>query len=295
MSDIIKRYLINNKVSVTVAVTTDMVREAQKIHNTSHVASAALGRTLTACAIMGAGFKDTKHKLSATINGGGPIGSITVAANAKAEVKGFVSNPNVFVQPKANGKLDVGAAVGKDGFITVIKDIGLKDYYVGKTELISGEIAEDFANYYLKSEQTPSIVYLGVLVGKDGDIEKASGLVVTPMQDADDALLAEVEMCAPLISELTSMVDTMPLDEIIKIIFVGLNVEAMPGSECTPKYLCDCSRERFEGGIISLGKKEIESIINEDGQAEIVCQFCNKKYNFNKEELQKLLNEATRA
>ncbi|MBE5759418.1 MAG: Hsp33 family molecular chaperone HslO [Clostridiales bacterium] len=293
MSDIIKKYLINGQVNVTVANTTELVREMQRLHHTSHVASAALGRTLTAAAIMGAGFRKSEHRLSLTINGGGPIGTITAAANAMAEVKGFVTNPDVFVPiNEANGKLNVGAAVGNDGFITVVKDIGLKDYYVGKTELISGEIAEDFANYYLKSEQTPSIVYLGVLVGKDGNIEKAGGMVVTPMQDADDALLAEVEMCAPLITEFTSMLDTMPLDEILNIIFVGLHVEAMPGSECEPKYVCDCSRERFERGIISLGKKEINDIIEEDGEAEIVCQFCNKAYHFNKEELQALLAEA---
>ncbi len=294
MSDIIKRYLIEGKVNVTVAVTTDLVREAQEIHNTSHVASAALGRTLTACAIMGTGFKDNDHKMSVTINGNGPIGSIIVAANAKAEVKGYVSNPNVFVPVREDGKLDVGKAVGKDGFITVVKDIGLKENYVGKTELVSGEIAEDFANYYLKSEQTPSIVYLGVRVNPNGTIEKAGGILVTPMQDADDDLLNQVELCAPLITEFTGMIDTMPLNEILKIIFVGLHIDEMPGSECVPKYHCDCSRERFEGGIISIGRKEISAIIEEDGQAEVVCQFCNKKYNFTKDDLTKLLAEATR-
>lgn len=292
MPDIIKRYLINGKVSVAAAITTALVSEAQKIHNTSHVATAALGRTMTASAIMASSFKENEHNMSVTINGNGPIGQITVVANGREEIKGCVSDPNVFVPLNSRGKLDVGSAVGKDGFITVIKDIGMKDYYVGNTELISGEIAEDFANYLLKSEQTPSIVYLGVLVNPDGSVLNAGGMFVTPMQDADDALLAEVEKCAPLINEFTSLIATMSIDEIVKLIFVGLDVEAMPGSEKVPVYHCDCSEERFERGIISLGKKEIMDIIKEDGQAEIVCKFCNKKYLFDKNKLEKLLFEA---
>lgn len=291
--DMIIKAITKDGLSVIAARTTNLVEQARKTHNTTPVCSAALGRTLTAGAIMALGLKSDDAKLTVIIKGDGPTGSIVVTANNKSIVKGYIDNPYVDIPIReADYKLDVGKAVGQNGQITVIKDLGLKKPYVGKVELVSGEIAEDIAYYFMVSEQQPSVVSLGVLVDTDESIKSAGGIFVQPLPNCSEESIEFVESKLNEIAAFNkTLSDGKNPEEIIKDLFSDLDLQILEMIE--PQFKCDCSKERIEEVIISMGANEIKNIIETDAEAEVVCQFCNKKYKLNKEELISLLFKAT--
>lgn len=272
-----------------VAVTTNMVEKARKIHNTSPTATAALGRTLTAAVMMGAMMKNPTDKLTLRINGGGPIGTILAVADNKGKVKGYVGNPYADLPSRKDGKLDVGGVVGKQGTLTVIVDYGLKEPYVGQTNLVSGEIAEDLATYYVVSEQQPSAVGLGVLVDRDITVRAAGGYILQLMPNVPDEDINVIEKAISKMEPVSNLVDMGLSPEEIMEKLVG-SFEMRILDKIDVEYKCDCSRERIENILISLGKEELQDMIEKDGKGEVICHFCNTKYNFTKEELQELLS-----
>lgn len=289
MSDkIIKFLAYDGRVSIICANTTQLVEKARITHDLSPVAVAALGRTLTIASIMSSNMKNEQDKLTIQIKGNGPLGGIVVVANKSPKLKGYVQNPLVDIPLNENGKLDVGGAVGKDGYLNIIKDIGLKDPYIGMVPLITGEIAEDFTNYFATSEQTNTAVALGVLVDSNG-VKKSGGYVVTPMPDATEDDLFILENRIKEAKTISKMLDeNMTLEEIAKDITGDVNVKVIEDN-IVPIYECDCSKEKIERGLIAIGKKELQDIINTQGNINTQCHFCNKEYNFSKEELEKLL------
>ena len=267
---------------------TDVVEEARRNHQTSPTASAALGRTLTIGLMMGYMMKNDKDKLTVKINGGGPLGTILVTSDNKGNIKGYVDHPEVDVARKENGKLDVGAAVGINGKITVIKDIGLKDPYIGTSDIVTGEIAEDLALYYFLSEQTSSAIAAGVLVNPDESIKSAGGLIVQPLPDISDECIKKLEELFAKMKSVSEYFDTEnSIEDIVSDIFTDFDIKI---TEKIPvQFKCDCSNERIDGVLVSLGKEELEKIIKEDKGAEITCSFCSKKYKYNEEELEKIV------
>lgn len=285
---IIKMLAYNGRVAITCSLTTSLVEKARRIHDLSPVATAAFGRTLTIASIMAVNMKNEKDKLTVQIKGNGPLGGIVVVANNFPKLKGYVQNSLVDM-PLRNGKLDVGSAVGKEGYLNIIKDIGLKEPYIGMVPLVSGEIAEDFASYFAKSEQTNTAVSLGVLVNKDG-VKASGGYVVTPMPDATEDDLFILENRIKEAKPISQMLDEkMTLIEIAKDITGDENVKVIEDN-IMPIYECDCSKEKIEKGLISLGKEELQNIIDTQVKIETVCHFCNQKYVFTKDELAKLID-----
>lgn len=285
---IIKFLAHKGMVSVKCIDSTNIVEEARKIHDLSPTCTAALGRLLTMASLMGADLKEEEDSITIQVKGNGPIGTLTAVTDYKGNVKGYVINPRVDIPLNNIGKIDVGKAVGNSGMMYIIKDIGLKDPYVGMTPIVSGEIAEDFTNYFAKSEQTPSVVALGVLVNKDG-VKSAGGYQISLMPDATEEVICKIEDAVKNSDTISKMLDNeLSLDEIAKII-TGDNDIQIIDDTIKPEYKCDCSKEKIERGLIAIGKKELEDIINTDGRADTVCHFCNKKYHFTKEELEKLI------
>ena len=291
MKDQIIKFLAHNgKISVTCASTTNLVEEARKIHDLSPVSTAVLGRVLTMTALMGCEMKNKTDKLTIQIKGNGPIGKIVAVSDNYPHVKACVTNPRVDIPLNEFGKIDVGGAVGNEGFINVIKDIGLKEPYIGVSPLTSGEIAEDFANYYQTSEQKQTAVALGVLVDKNG-VRASGGYIITPMPDATLEEISIVEQSIFKAGAMSKMLDEqLSLKEIAQKITGDPKVQVIDAS-IEPVYECGCSKEKFAESLITLGKEQLTELIEEDGKAEIICQFCNKKYNFNKEELEEILNK----
>ncbi len=290
MADKITKFLAHNeKISIVCIDTTALVEEARKIHDLSPLATAAFGRLLTITAIMAQEMKNKTDKITIQIKGNGEIGTMLTTATNEPKVKGYVANPYVDLPLNEFGKLDVGGAVGQEGYIHVIKDIGLKDPYIGISPLTSGEIADDFTNYFVNSEQRQSAVALGVLVNKDG-VKAAGGYLITPMPDATDEEISKVEQAIFKAGAISKMLDeNLTLLEIAKKVTGDKNVKVIE-DEKIPAYECDCSKENIAEGLATLGKTEIENIIKEDGKAEIICHFCNKRYNFTKEELEEIKN-----
>ncbi len=289
MSDKIIKFLAHGgRVSVVCANTTEMVEEARKIHDMSPVVTAAFGRLLTITAIMATEMKGSKDKLTIQLKGNGPIGVMIATANNKPIVKGYATNPVVELPLNEDGKLDVSGAVGYEGYINVVKDIGLKDPYIGISPLVSGEIAEDFANYFVNSEQRNSAVALGVLVDKNG-VRASGGYLINPMPDATEEDISTVEQSIFKAGAMSKMLDqNLTLEEIAKKITGDDNVEIIEDS-IVPEFKCDCSKEHMQDALMTIGKEELEDIIKKEGKAELVCHFCNKKYQFNKEELENIL------
>ena len=276
----------NGKVSIKCISSKNIVEKARKIHDLSPTASAALGRLLTITAIMGRELKAEEATVTNQIKGDGPIGMLTAVADSKGNVKGYVGNNLVDVPLKENGKLDVGTAVGKNGMLYIIKDLAVGKPYVGMTPIVSGEIAEDFTNYFATSEQTPSVVALGVLVDKDG-IRSAGGYKLSLMPDATDEEISIIEENIKNIDPISKMLDeNKTLEEIAKIVTGDENIEIL--ETINPEYKCNCSREKCEKGLIAIGKQELDNIIKVEEKIEIVCNFCNTKEIFTREELQKL-------
>ena len=265
----------------------DIVEKAREIHNTSPVATAAIGRLLTAASMMGSMMKGEKDVLTLQIECGGPIGGITVTADSNADVKGYVNNPNVILPPNAQGKLDVSGALGP-GFLNVIKDIGLREPYNGQTHLVSGEIAEDLTYYFATSEQVPSSVGLGVLMDKDTHVRQAGGFIIQVMPDTDDEVIDKLEARLGEVHSVTEMLDKgMTPEDILNYVLEGMDVEIL---ETVPtQYKCDCSFERVSKVIASLGKKELQEMIDDGKPVEVNCQFCGSHYKFDTEQLKEFI------
>lgn len=268
----------------------DIVQKAYEIHNTTPVATAALGRSITITALIGSGMKSKEDTVSTIIKGDGPLGSIVCTANGNGSVKGCVSNPYVDLPLKKNGKLDVGRAVGK-GTLSVTMDLGLKMPYVGQIPLVSGEIAEDFTYYFAKSQQIPTAVSLGVLVDTDYTVKQAGGLFVQIMPGCDDETIALIEKNVNELEPITTMLEKgYSSDLIIASVFAGLFFKYLDDTEYY--YECDCSREKIEKALISLGEAELRDMIEKDHGAQVTCRFCPEVYEFNENELTALLNKA---
>lgn len=277
-------------IRILLASTTNLVEEARIIHNTSPTASAALGRSLTAGVLMGSMMKNERDTMTLKISGNGPAGRIFVVAKNNGRVKGEMTNPAADVPSRADGKLDVGRLVGKDGNLTIIMDLGLKEPYVGSSNLVTGEIAEDLANYYYRSEQTPSVVSLGVLVDKDISIKAAGGYIIQLLPDVSEEDIEKIENSLKTIKPISNMIDSgLTLEEIMGEALKDFEMNILDSREIS--YECDCNEDRIKKVLKSIGDEEIKNIIAEDGKAEIVCHFCNTKYVFNKEELEELLDK----
>ncbi|WP_342416159.1 Hsp33 family molecular chaperone HslO [Paenibacillus sp. FSL R10-2782] len=285
---LIRGTAMDGRVRAFAVRTTELVEELRRRHDTYPTATAALGRTLTAGAIMGSMLKG-KERLTIQVKGDGPIGQIVVDANAVGEVRGYVSEPHVHLPSNSMGKLDVAGAVGTEGFIHIIKDLGLKEPYRGSTPIISGELGEDFTYYFAKSEQTPSAVGLGVLVDTDNSVIVAGGFIIQLLPGLNDDEITAIENAVGSIPPVTALLDQgLELDEMLRWMLPDVRIL----DEMDIHFQCECSRERVEKTLISLGESELEQLIEEEGQAEVVCHFCNEAYQFNKDELQNLLDQA---
>ena len=286
---IIKATAKDGMVRIIGGITTNLVNEGTKIHECTPVASAAFGRMMTAAALMGRTLKGEKEIITVKINGGGEINGITVTAHNDCTIKGFIGNPYVDRPLNEKGKLDVGGAIGTNGLLYVIKDLGLKDPYVGQVPIQTGEIGDDFAFYFTVSEQTPSAVSLGVLVDKDLSIKCAGGFIVQMMPGADELLADVITYRLQEIPPITTMINEgKTIEEILEYIFEGMDLKILESIK--PEYKCDCSRERVEKALISIGKSELQNLYDEGKEEEIVCNFCNKKYKFTKEDIGKLMD-----
>ena len=290
MDGMLRLSLMGGQARAFLCQSTRLVQDAQNIHHLSRVATAALGRLLTGASMMGAMLKDERDSLTLIIKGGGPIGTVMAVARSDGSVKGYVDWPDTELERRPDGKLNVGGAVGKNGQLTVIKDLGLREPYVGKTNLVSGEIAEDLAMYFTASEQTPSLVSLGVLV-KD-QVLAAGGLIIQVMPDCSEIALKSIENSAPMFMDISKTIADYGLDGALEQLLCHLEPQVL--DRLTPVYRCDCSRERFARGLISLGKKELTQLIEEDHGATLDCHFCNKRYRFDEAQLRELLANATR-
>ena len=287
---VIRATAANGEVRAFACMTKKLVEEARIYHDSLPVVTAALGRLLSAGSMMGLMMKGEDDKLTLQIKGDGPIGGLVVTADSKARVKGYAFSPDVDIPLKAAGKLDVGGAIG-NGELTVIRDLGLKEPYVGRTKLISGEIAEDLTYYFASSEQVPSVVALGVLVDRDYTVKRAGGFIIQLMPGASEDTIYAIEKKIPMVTSVTGMLDEdMTPEEILTFILEDLGVEITDKIETS--FVCDCSKERVEQVLLSIGEKELTSLYEEDKPVELCCQFCGKKYEFSKEEIGKLLKSS---
>ncbi|MDO5715613.1 MAG: Hsp33 family molecular chaperone HslO [Tissierellia bacterium] len=279
------------RIKLTVAITTDVVNEAAKTHKLSKTASAALGRTLTATAIMGSWLKNPQDAITVNIKGNGPLGRMITTCKNDGYIKGYVDHPDADLPTrKSDGKLDVGSLVGQ-GIMTVVMDLGLKEPYTGQVPLVSGEIGEDFAHYFFTSEQIPSAVGLGVLVDVDYSIRAAGGFILQLMPDATEEIIAQVEKNLEAFSSVTEYIDKgYSAEDIAKKLLSGFDIKILETGDIS--YQCDCSRKKVEEALSSIHPDEIIAMIEEDGQAEVNCYFCHKNYYFNQEELEKMLEMA---
>ena len=276
---IVRATAAEGQIRAFASTTRELVETARAAHNTSPVATAALGRLLTAAGMMGVMMKGEKDLLTIKIQGDGPIGGLTVTADAKGDVKGYVFNPGVMLPPNAKGKLDVGGALGV-GVLSVIRDVGLKEPYVGQTILVTGEIAEDLTYYYATSEQTPSSVALGVLMNTDNTVRQAGGFMIQLMPGASDEIVTKLERTLGEITSITSLLDAGNSPEMILEHILGeFGLEIL--DRLPTRFVCNCTKDRVEKAIVSIGKKEIQEMIDDGKSIEVNCHFCNKHYEFN--------------
>ncbi len=293
MADILTKAITKDGFfKIAAVVTTETVEAAHQYHQTMPVASAALGRLLTAGLLMADSLKEKDATLTLQMRGDGPLGTLVIVADANGGVKGYVANPQADLPLKENGKLDVGGGIGK-GIMGVIRDLKMKEPYVGQIPIQTGEIGDDLAYYFMQSEQIPSVVSLGVLVDRDYSIASSGGLLIQVMPGCDEKSLSKLENSIQGMMSVTEMLGQgMSPKNMIEYAMLGFDVEFL--EDVPVGYRCDCCRERMERAIISLGKKEINDMVEEQGEAEIVCHFCNQAYRFEKEDLAKLLDKATR-
>lgn len=278
------------QIRVFACTTRNLVEHARQIHNTSPVITAALGRMLTAGVMMGSMLKGERDVLSLQIKGDGPVRGITVAADSSCNVRGYADVPEVNIHAKPNGKLDVSGAIGA-GTLRVIKDMGLKEPYIGEVALQTGEIAEDFTYYFAVSEQVPSSVGLGVLMNRENTVRQAGGFIIQLLPFASDEVIDKLEENLKAIPSVTTMLDGGDTpEEMLKRVLDGFDVTFTGKRPCA--YKCNCSRERLEKVMISLGRNELQSMIDDGETVEVGCQFCNSKYQFTIEELSDLLEQS---
>ena len=291
MDYIVRATAADRQIRAFAATTRETVETARRYHNTSPVATAALGRLLTAGSMMGAMMKGEKDILTLQIKGNGPLGSVTVTADSRANVKGYVQNPGVLLHANAKGKLDVGGAIGA-GILNVIKDMGLKEPYVGQCELRTGEIGDDLTYYFAVSEQVPSSVGLGVLMEKDNTVRQAGGFIIQLMPFTSEEVIDRLEKKLAEMSSVTAMLDQgMTPEQILEELLGEFGVEFTDRMETG--YHCDCSRERIERALIGIGRKDLQEMIEEGKPVEVECHFCDKKYQVTVEELKELLKRSS--
>ena len=289
---IVRASAADSQIRAFAASTRGLVEHARQIHGMSPVATAALGRLLTAGAMMGSMMKGEKDLLTLQIGCSGPIGGLTVTADSRAGVKGYVHNPLVNLPPNAQGKLDVGGALGA-GMLSVIKDLGLKEPYVGQTNLVTGEIAEDITYYFAASEQVPSSVALGVLMNKDNTVRQAGGFIIQLLPFAGEEVIAGLEKKIAQLHSITALLDQdMTPEQILESVLGEFGLEI---TDTIPtRYYCNCTKERVAKALISIGKKDLREMIEEGRPIEVNCHFCNTNYEFSTEELKELLRRAQR-
>ena len=286
---IVRAVAADTQIRAFAAVTTEMVETARKHHNTSPVATAALGRLLTGGAMMGVMMKGEKDILTLQIKADGPIEGITVTADSKGRVKGYVGNPDVIIPANSIGKLDVAGAVGH-GILNVIKDMGMKEPYSGQVALQTGEIAEDLTYYFAVSEQVPSAVGLGVLMNKDNTVRQAGGFIVQVMPFAEEATIAKLEQNVQKIQSVTTLLEQGHTPEsLLEQVLDGFDIEI--NDTIPTEFYCNCSKSRVEKALISIGRKELNELIQEGKDVELNCHFCNTNYVFNVEELKEILRK----
>lgn len=288
-SRLLRLTLMGGQARVFLCDTTEMAQQARDIHHASNTCSAAMGRMIAATAIMGAGLKSEGDRITATINGGGPAGPLCAVAGPDGVVKVTIENPELELALKPNGKLDVGGALGKDGQLTIMRSFGYGEPYVGRVALVSGEIAEDFAMYYLESEQIPSLCALGTMVGEE--VLVAGGLLIQAMPGCSEELLDALEIRAELFGAISQLLQEMTLEEIVSGCFRGLEPEIL--EEIPLRLHCDCSREYIERVLLSMGEGEIRDMIKKQNGCEVSCHFCCRSYAFTGDELEALLEQAS--
>lgn len=285
MGKIYKTLIFDGQISLSVLDTTDVVNEAIRLHKLTPVCAAALGRTLTVTAFMASQLKGEDERLSVTINGNGAGGKIIAAADSKLNVRGAIDNPTIDLPLKANGKLDVGGVVGNSGYITVVKNLGLKEPYVGRSELVSGEIGEDFAAYYAYSEQQPTAIAVGVLIKNERCIG-AGGVIMQPLPDCTEENLVKAENLVNKFSDVSKQISETGVEGIIEKYFKDYDFNAFD-----VRYKCNCSDEYVRKVLITLGEKELYDAIEKDGKIEVCCQFCDKKYVYYKKDVDEFLGK----
>lgn len=292
MGKLIRCITNDGLIMATALDSTDIVSKAEQLHKTSAVCTAALGRLLTATSMMGDMLKGEDNSITVKLDGGGAAGSVIAVSDYKGNVRGYIVNPNVEIPLKENGKLDVSGAVGTDGTLYVITDLGLKEPYNGFVPITSGEIAEDITAYYAISEQIPTVCALGVLVNPDLTVRKSGGYIIQllPFANGDDAIITKLENNIRKMKSVTELMDSgMDIEDIVKMALEGFEVEVL--DQYDAQYKCTCSEERYEKALKALGKEELLNLAEELEEAELVCQFCNKKYKFPRSKLLTLANE----
>ena len=289
--EMLRLSLMGGQARVMMCETTAMCQQAADLHASTPVCTAAMGRLMTATAFLGVMMKGDNESVTVTVKGGGPMGTLVAVAN-HGDLKVCADNPQVELPLREDGKLDVGGAVGHSGRMSVVKDLGLREPYIGQCELVSGEMGMDFANYFTVSEQQPSLVSVGVLV--NGNVVlKAGGLLIQPLPGCEESVLEQLELRSPMFASISREMTYAPKEQLIEDWFRGLEPELL---ERTPlSYCCGCSRERMEKALISLGRKELQTLIDEDKGAELGCHFCHSRYAFTTDELKDLLQRASRA
>lgn len=289
--EMLRLSLMGGQARVMMCETTAMCQRAADLHASTPVCTAAMGRLMTATAFLGVMMKGDNESVTVTVKGGGPMGTLVAVAN-HGDLKVCADNPQVELPLREDGKLDVGGAVGHSGRMSVVKDLGLREPYIGQCELVSGEMGMDFANYFTVSEQQPSLVSVGVLV--NGNVVlKAGGLLIQPLPGCEESVLEQLELRSPMFASISREMTYAPKEQLIEDWFRGLEPELL---ERTPlSYRCGCSRERMEKALISLGRKELQTLIDEDKGAELGCHFCHSRYAFTTDELKDLLQRASRA
>ena len=282
--------LLGGQVRVMLCETTRMTQAARDIHESTPVCTAAMGRLMTATAMLGIQMKGEDESVTVTIKGDGPMGTLVAVAD-HGDLRVTVDDPQVELPPREDGKLDVGGAVGHHGRMSVVKDLGLKEPYIGQCELVSGELGIDFANYFTVSEQQPSLVSLGVLV-KNDQVIKAGGLLIQPLPGCEEKTIDQLELRSPMFAEISRELNAAPKEELAEDWFRGMDLRLLERSPL--RYRCTCSRERMERALLSIGRQDLQSIIDDDQGAELNCHFCRRSYAFTTEELKQLLAGATR-
>lgn len=287
MDEIIRAVTKDGFVKISAISGRDLVERSRQIHTLSPVAAAALGRTLCACSMLGDLLKEEDASVTLRINGGGPIGTVMAVSDSEGNVRGYAQNPHIDLPLKANGKLDVGSAVGTNGTLTVSRDLGLKEPYIGSTALVSGEIAEDLTYYFVESEQVGAACGLGVLVDTDLSIICAGGFIVALLPGAPDKLIEQIERNIGEMGQVTNVLQNGTADDLIEKVLFGLEPEIL--SRTPVEYRCYCSHERITRALESLGKEALEELVESGENAEICCQFCSEVYTFTPDEIRLIL------